>query len=649
MTPWGNPWFPHEPPPSRYVCHVGPWLSPGKAGLRRKMKPTATRFFSDPSGYDASVRIDGYAPIRDYAAIGDGRTTALVARDGSIDWLCLPDVDSPPVFGRLLDAERGGCFRLEPVEPFETERAYRPGSNVLETTFRTRSGAVRVTDALTFADHTVEAPMRELVRKVESLDGRVEMRWSVDPEFAGRRRAARIERRGSRIVFASRSDALALSTWGAGKPEIRERGVEGEFVAAGEPAVLTLAAAHGEPLVFVGREQAERSLERTDRFWRKWSALTRYEGPWRDQVVRSALVLKLLVYSPSGAIVAAPTTSLPEQIGGVRNWDYRFAWLRDAAWSLDAMLTLGYHDEATAFFWWFMHASRLSRPRLGVLYRVDGGLQRGETDLEGVDGYRGSRPVRIGNAAADQEQLDIYGSVLDAAWRYSQSGKRIDKSTGKDLAKIADYVAKNWEEPDNGIWEVRGRRTHYTQSKALCWLALHRASQLAEAGVLPDRRERWQAAAERIRDFYERNGWEDELGSYIRAPDMRELDASLLTLALLGCEDAHADRMRRTIEAIRRELAHGPFVYRYLGEDGLPPGEGAFLACSFWLAACLARAGQVDEAAGRMEQLVAAGNDVGLYAEEIDPATGEFLGNFPQGLTHLALVNAATAIAEASA
>ena len=589
-------------------------------------------------------RIDGYAPIRDYAAIGDGRTTALVARDGSIDWLCLPDVDSPPVFGRLLDAQRGGCFQLEPSEPFEVERAYRPGTNVLETTFRTASGAVRVTDALTLADSSIDAPMRELVRKVDTLGGSVPMRWSIDPGLE-----MRVERRGSRFVFTAGADALALGAWDVGEPQLRERSVGGEFVADGGSSVVTLAASHSEPLVFVGREQAERSLERTDGFWREWSGGMRYEGPWRQYVVRSALVLKLLVYSPSGAIVAAPTTSLPERIGGVRNWDYRFAWLRDATWTLDAMLTLGFHEEAAAFFWWFMHASRLTRPRLGVLYRVDGGAQRGEVEAERLDGYRHSRPVRFGNAAADQEQLDVYGSVLDAAWRFSQSGGRIDKSTGKDLAKIADYVVKIWMHRDNGMWEARDDPTHHTQSKAMCWLALHRACQLAEAGLAPDRRGRWQSAAVEIREFYEQHGWDAELGSYVRSPDHREVDASLLTLSLLECADARSDRMERTVEAVRRELAVGPFVYRYLGEDGLPTGEGAFLACSFWLVACLARAGRVDEAVELMEQLVAAANDVGLYAEEIDPATGEFLGNFPQGLTHLGLVNAATAIAEASA
>jgi GH15 family glucan-1,4-alpha-glucosidase len=593
------------------------------------------------------MRIDGYAPIRDYAAIGDGRTTALVALDGSIDWLCLPDVDSPPVFGRILDAERGGSFQLEPVEPFEAERAYRPGSNVLETTFRTASGTVRVSDALTVADRTIGSPMRELVRRVETVSGRVLMRWRIEPVFAPRRRP-RIETRRERVVIVAGRDAVAVNVWDAGEPQVGETAIAGEFVANGRPALISLGSAHGEPLVYVGREHAERSLERTDRFWRDWSARVRYDGPWREHVVRSALALKLLVYSPSGAIVAAPTTSLPERIGGVRNWDYRYAWLRDATWSLDAMLTLGFRDEAAAFFWWFMHASRRSWPRLGVLYRVDGGAQRGEHEAEGVDGYRHSRPVRYGNSAGEQLQLDVYGSVLDAIWRYWRDGGGIDRDTAKDIAKVADYVTKIWEQPDNGIWEVRGQRRHYTQSKAMCWLALHRACELAEAGVIPDRRDRWQPAARSVREFLDRHAWDEQSGGFVRAPDLREPDAGLLTLSLLECEDPTSDRMRLTIETVRRELAEGPFVYRYRGEDGVPPGEGAFLACSFWLAACLAIAGRTDEATEQMEQLLEAANDVGLYSEEIDPVTGDFLGNFPQALTHLALVNAATAIAQAS-
>jgi GH15 family glucan-1,4-alpha-glucosidase len=594
------------------------------------------------------VRIDGYAPIRDYAAIGDGRTVALAARDGSIDWLCLPDTDSPPVFARLLDAERGGCFRLAPIESFEVERAYHEGSNVLETTFRTDSGTVRVTDAMTFADRTIASPMRELVRKVESLHGTVPMRWSVEPSFDFGRRGTRIEQRRGHLVIVARRDALALGAWEAGEPRVRGDAIDGDFVAAeGRPALLSLASAHGEPLVFTGPSQVEESLRRTDRFWQAWSGRARYDGPWREQVLRGALVLKLLVYSPSGAIVAAPTTSLPERIGGVRNWDYRFTWLRDATWSLDVLLQLGYQEEAHAFFWWFMHASRISQPRLQVLYRIDGGVQRGERKLDDVPGYRGSKPVRLGNGAAKQLQLDIYGSVLDATWRYAGDAGGIDKDTAKEVAAIADYVAKIWEEPDHGLWEVRGDRSHFTQSKAMCWLALHRAGQLAADGVIPDRRERWGPAAERIRKFYERRGWDAKRGSFVRAPELPELDAGLLTLSLLDCEEPRGERMLGTIDAIRRELGVGPFLYRYRGKDGLPPGEGAFLACSFWLVGALARGGRLDEAIDLMEQLVAAANDVGLYAEEIDPETGEFLGNFPQGLTHLALVNAAVAIEEA--
>jgi GH15 family glucan-1,4-alpha-glucosidase len=595
------------------------------------------------------MRIDGYAPIRDYAAIGDGRTVALVAKDGAIDWLCLPDADSRPVFARILDPARGGAFRLEPVDPFEVERRYRSGSNVLETVFRTASGAVRVTDALVLADRTICSPMRELVRRVEGLAGRVSMRWSIEPGFDFGRTEPRIERRHDRVVIQAGRNALAVSSWGSGEHRIERDRIDAAFDAEeGRPVVLSLASAHGEPLVFVTRDHVERALDRTDRFWRDWSARARYGGPWRDAVVRSALVLKLLVYSPSGASVAAPTTSLPERLGGERNWDYRFTWLRDATWTLDSLLSLGYHDEATAFFWWLMHATRLTQPRLHVLYGLDGGVQLKEGEVD-VPGYRGSRPVRDGNGAASQVQLDVYGSVLDGIWRYAKEVGRIDGDTGKEVAGIADYVAKAWSDPDSGIWESRDHPSHYTQSKAMCWLALDRAARLAEEGVIPDRADTWKRAAEDVRRFYEEHGWDDDVGSYVRAPDRREVDASLLTLALLDCVDPRSERMVKTIDAIRRDLGVGPFVYRYLGKDGLPPGEGAFLPCAFWLAGALARAGRRDEAAELMEELIAAANDVGLYSEEIDPDTNEFLGNFPQGLTHLALVNAAVAIEETDA
>jgi len=346
-------------------------------------------------------------------------------------------------------------------------------------------------------------------------------------------------------------------------------------------------------------------------------------------------------------MVAAPTTSLPESIGGGRNWDYRFVWPRDASFMLEALLRLGYHEEAHAFFWWFMHASRVTQPRLQILYKVDGSAHSKERELSELAGYRRSAPVRVGNGAADQVQLDVYGSVLDAIWLYVQDVGHVDGDTGKEIAKIADYVAENWRERDSGIWEVRAETTHFTQSKALCWVALDRACKLAERGLIPDHTDRWSAAADEIRAFVDKESWDAERNSYVRAPDLRELDASLLTMAILSYDDPTGERLRGTVAAVERELRQGPFVYRYRGEDGVGGEEGAFLTCSFWLVDALARQGRLDDARRLMDELVGLANDVGLYSEEINPNTAEFLGNFPQGLTHLALVNAAHSIEDA--
>jgi len=595
-------------------------------------------------------RVDGYAPIREYAAVGDGRTVGLIARDGSVDWLCLPNVDSPSVFARMLDAEKGGSFHLEPTVPYEAERAYQQGSNVLETTFTTAEGRVRVTDAMTLSDSTRISPMRELVRKVEALAGTVPLRWRFEPRFGYARADTRIDHRAGRWFASAGADAIALGVFGAENGTVRGDAVEGELhLEQGASALLSLAGASREPAVIPGRDDAERRLQRTMRFWPAWAARSEYDGPWGEAVIRSALALKLLTFAPSGAIVAAPTTSLPEWLGGGRNWDYRYTWLRDASWTLDAMLRLGFHDEAEAFFWWLMHASRLTQPRLQILYRIDGSTHTDERELDHFEGYRGSAPVRIGNGAGDQMQLDLYGAVLEAIWLYAKEVGRLDGDTGKEVARIADYVAEHWRDRDNGIWEVRDKRADYIQSKAFCWVALDRACKLAEKGLISNGERRWRATADEVRAFVDGEGWDADLQSYVRAPDLRELDASLLTLALLSVHDPLGERIRGTIDAVERELREGPYVYRYRGGDGLEGEEGAFLTCSFWLVDAYARAGRLDDAHALMEDLLGLANDVGLYAEEIDPHTAEFLGNFPQGLTHLALINAAVSIADAEA
>jgi GH15 family glucan-1,4-alpha-glucosidase len=553
------------------------------------------------------MRTNGYLPIADYALIGDGHTSALVGRDGSIDWLCLPDAGSPPVFDRILDADAGGCFELRPLERFEAVRRYREGTNVLETTFTTADGRVRVTDAMT----SLEGDERVLVRIVDALDGEVGMQWR----------------------FAPRGDHASLS--------VREHGVEGAAFTPRPRAVLV--ASTGEP---PGRAEAEREVERVSARWMDWAGRASYDGPWRDEVVRSALVLKLLTFTPTGAILAAPTTSLPERVGGDMNWDYRYAWLRDGIYTMRALLLLGYEDEARAYFEWQLDAIRPDLPQPKPLYRLDGtsdGVER-EVDLPG---YRNSRPVRFGNAAVEQLQLDVYGHLLESASRLRGTTGFLPAGAGRELAALADFVAEAWRERDAGIWEVRESPHHFVQSKAMCWTALDRAAKLGAEGAIPAANAaRWRAEADAVRAWIEDEGWSEELRSYVRAPGLPdEVDASLLSLPLCAYSRPADPRFLETVDAVRRELgARGPLLYRTRAAREL---EGAFLTCSFWLVDALGRAGRTEEGHALMGELVPFANDVGLYAEEVDPETGEHLGNFPQGLVHLALVNAAVSLAAA--
>ncbi len=548
------------------------------------------------------MRTDGYLPIADYALIGDGHTAALVGRDGSIDWLCLPRFDAEPVFDRILDAEHGGRFELQPVEPFEAVRRYRAHTNVLETTFTTASGSVRVTDAMLLG-----TDQRELVRVVDPRHGRVRMRWD----------------------FRPRTD-VRLASWDAGDRELE----------LGPDTRATFVVAESPPT----REDLERRLELTAATWMDWAARAAYHGRWREPVLRSALTLKLLTYSPTGAIVAAPTTSLPERIGGDRNWDYRFCWLRDGIYTMRALLLLGYRDEAEAFFHWQLEAIRPDLPEVKPLYRIDGQSDALEEELP-LPGYRGSQPVRNGNAATSQLQLDVYGHLLESASRLRSQTGFLEPAAGRDLAALADFVADSWRREDAGIWEVRDGLAGFVQSKAMCWTALDRAAELAREGAITGSGERWREEAEAVRAWIESEGWSEELGSYVRAPELGdEVDASLLSLPLCAYSSAADPRFLATAATIRRELgAGGPLLYRTRSARG---SEGAFLTCSFWLVDALGRGGRTEEGHALMAELVELANDVGLYGEEIDPATGAHLGNFPQALVHLALVNAAVSLEE---
>ncbi|HET6830754.1 MAG TPA: glycoside hydrolase family 15 protein [Solirubrobacterales bacterium] len=592
---------------------------------------------------------DGYAAIGSYAAIGDGRTVALIAGDGSIDWLCLPELDSPSVFGALLDPERGGSFRLAPEQGHTAERRYLPDTNVLETTFTTATGAVRVTDAMPLPLAGL-APDRELVRSVEGIAGSVALSWSVEPRFGYADGETRLGTRAGRPVATAGSEGLAVNCWGAGEPRISAGAVRGRFVAeAGGTSLISLGVAHATPLVLPSRREVEERLARTIAFWRHWAEERRYGGPWRQAVVRSALALKLLIYAPSGAIAAAATTSLPEDVGGVRNWDYRYSWIRDSSATLDALLRLGCPAEAEAFFSWLMHASQLTHPKLRILYRLNGTPRSPERELA-LAGYRGSRPVRIGNAAGSQEQLDVYGHLLQTAWLYCRAGGRLDRDAAGRLAATADLICELWRRKDSGIWEVRNAPAHFTESKMMCWIGLERAGGLAEEGRVPDEGAgRWRRAAEEIRGFVNERCWSEELQAYTRFPGSGETDAGLLLPSLLGYDDgAGGARLLSTARLIQDKLSRGPLLFRYRGEDGLPGAEGAFLACSFWLVDALARLGERGEAEELMDRMVGLANDVGLYSEEMDPDDGEFLGNLPQGLVHLALINAAATLEEAA-
>jgi GH15 family glucan-1,4-alpha-glucosidase len=595
---------------------------------------------------------DGARPARaiaDYAIVGDCRSAALISRDGSLDWLCWPRFESPSFFCALLDGERGGCFAIHPATAFSAERRYVDDTNVLETTFHTSTGSARLTDLMPVASEAEKRralrPEHELLRRIECISGEVSLvlQYSPRPDYA--RRKPRLIDRGKLGLHAEHgAQLLSLSTDVPLALAADASAANASFVLrAGERRYASLVFSDGEPAVIPAPGQnADHKIETSVAWWRGWVSRCAYDGPYRAAVVRSALVLKLLTFAPSGAVVAAPTTSLPEKPGGVRNWDYRYCWLRDASLTLQALQDLGYTVEAQAYASWLVHATRRSWPRLRLMYDVYGEPDLPETELDHLAGFAGSRPVRIGNAAADQLQLDVYGEVVDAIYQFARRGGRLDRGTARMIVGWGETACRCWREPDEGIWEVRGGRRQHTFSKAMCWVALDRLVKLHDRGELRIARERFVAQCEEIRQVIESRGFDERLGSYVAALDGDEVDASLLQLARYGYADPGSARMRGTVAAVRSRLGRGALVYRYRdGRDGLPPGEGAFGICGFWAVDALARTGDIEGATVGFERLLAYANDVGLYGEEIDPETGAALGNFPQAFTHVGLIDAA--------
>ena len=591
------------------------------------------------------TRIDGYAPIRDYAVLGDGRTAALVARDGGVDWLTLPTVASDPAFARILDAERGGALELEPLGGYDVERRYLPDTNVLETTYRTANGTARVTDSVNLLDGGL-LPWFELARRVEGLAGEVEFRLRCDPRFpfADEEVTAAVVR--SRPAWRCGDTQLTLMTWGATDTTWDARAAGARVaVRGGERALVALLAVQSEPRPFPLREEIDGRIDSTAGSWRSYVREHTYDGEWKDGVTRSALVLKLLVYSPDGGIVAAPTTSLPEALGGDANWDYRFGWVRDSAYTLDALIRLGRREPAHASFSWLLREIRKTAPDVRPLYGLGGSPGYDERELD-LAGYRGSRPVRMGNIAWTQRQLGVYGDLLDTSWRWVDEGNSLDDSSRELLVEVLGALSKLWRREDSGFWELRGPERHYTSSKIGAWLAFDRATRLAQAGELPQEdAPEWVRGADEIRSFVTARCWSHELNAFTFYADADKLDTTTLLATRAEFADPRGAELTGTIDAVRSRLtAGGPLLYRHTDSIGK---EGAFVAATFWLAEALARNGRVDDAASTLDAMLALGNDVGVWSEEIDPTTNEFLGNVPQGLSHLSLVLAASTVSDA--
>ena len=583
--------------------------------------------------------------IESYALIGDTQTAALVGLDGSIDWLCLPRFDSGACFAALLGNADHGRWKLAPAgDVRRTRRQYRDESLVLETEFETEEGVVRLLDFM-----PLRTARPDLVRIVEGIRGRVGMRMHLVMRFDYGSIVPWVRSMEGGLLAIAGPDALSLH---AGVPTHGEdlSTVADFTVSAGErvPFVLTW---HPSTEPAVESIDAEAALEATESWWRDWSGRYVYDGPWRDAVIRSLITLKALTYAPTGGIVAAPTTSLPERLGGVRNWDYRICWIRDATFTLLALLLAGYQEEARAWRDWLLRAAAGHPSQLSHMYGIAGERRLPELELDWLPGYENSKPVRTGNAAARQFQLDVFGEVMDAMHASRKAGIESDDAAWALQRALIGHLESCWVEPDEGIWEVRGPRRHFVHSKVMAWVAIDRAIKAVEGYGLEGPVEQWRALRATIHDEVCAKGFDPAKGAFVQSYGSDALDASLLTIPLVGFLPANDPRVKGTVRAIERELLVDGFVQRYSPQaseevDGLPAGEGAFLACTFWLADNYALMGRDDEARRLFERLLALRNDVGLLAEEYDPADQRILGNFPLALSHVSLVNTAFNLAK---
>ena len=577
-------------------------------------------------------------PIEDYALIGDGHTAALVGRDGSIDWLCLPRFDSGACFAALLGSPAHGRWLIAPRDAVRrTRRRYRDGTLILETDFETETGAVRVIDCMPLSNERWD-----VLRIVEGLDDRVRMHMELVIRFDYGSIVPWVRRTNGTLVATAGPDTLELHTPVHTRGEHMTSKAAFE-VGAGErvPFVLNYRPSYApaqEPI------DADQTLARTQTRWRDWSQRCTFQGRWQEPVLRSLLTLKALIFEPTGGIVAAPTTSLPEQPGGVRNWDYRYCWLRDATFTLNALLLAGYTEEALAWQDWLLRAVAGNPADMQILYSVTGERRLAETELAWLPGYGNAAPVRVGNAAATQFQLDVYGEVMDTLHLARAAGQTPQAHAWRIQCALLAFLEVHWRDPDEGIWEVRGPRRHFTHSKVMAWVAFDRGVKAVERYGLDGPIEAWRRIRDEIHAQVCKSGFDTKRNSFVQHYDSTELDASLLLIPLVGFLPPDDPRVRGTVEAVERELVVGGFVLRYAtvtGIDNLPPGEGVFLPCSFWLADCLAVTGRHAEAEALFERLLALRNDVGLLSEEFDPRTGRMQGNFPQALSHMALVNTA--------